>query len=245
MTYKDFINNILETRGRFACGDKYHERHHILPKRCGGSNNKDNLIDLFAHEHFVAHQLLAKENPDNEKLVCAYAAMSFIYNQYEKRYILTPEEYEEARITLSNLRKKKYQNKENHPSYGTHISEERKKKIGEVNKGNKYCLGRVMSDETRKKIGDANRNPSKETRKKMSESRKGRGVGADNTNAKPVIRLSDGKIYGCAKDAALDNNFKYSTFKTAMRRDSNKNFAYYNEWMKQNNINNNLENNIC
>jgi hypothetical protein len=239
ITYKDFINNILETRGRFACGEEYHERHHILPRSCGGTNDKNNLIDLFAKEHFIAHKLLAEENLNNEKLVCAYAAMSFISNEYEKRYRLTPEEYEEARIALSDLRKKKYQNKENHPCYGLHISEERKRKIGEINKGNKYCLGRIITDETRKKIGDANRNPSEETRKKMSDTRKGRGIGASNSNAKSVIRLSDSKRYGCAKDAALENNINYSTFKKHVQK--HKNFMYYDEWLKQNNENNNLE----
>ena len=56
MTYIEFINDILNTRGRFACGDEYHERHHIIPKCMDGSNNEDNLIDLFAREHFVAHK---------------------------------------------------------------------------------------------------------------------------------------------------------------------------------------------
>lgn len=62
MTYKEFIDNILEERGRFSCGEEYHERHHILPKRKGGTDNKENLIDLFAKEHFIAHKLLAEEN---------------------------------------------------------------------------------------------------------------------------------------------------------------------------------------
>lgn len=31
LTYKQFIDNILRTRGRFNCGEEYHERHHILP----------------------------------------------------------------------------------------------------------------------------------------------------------------------------------------------------------------------
>lgn len=39
-TYEEFINNILETRGRFACGDEYHERHHIVPKCMGGTNEE-------------------------------------------------------------------------------------------------------------------------------------------------------------------------------------------------------------
>lgn len=211
-----------------------------MPKSCGGTNDEDNLIDLFAREHFMAHKLLAEENPDNEKLICAYSLMSFASNEYEKRYRLTPEEYEEARIALSNVRKEKYKNKENHPSYGTHISEERKRLIGNTNKGNKYCVGRVISEETRKKIGDANRNPSEETRKKMSESQSGKQSGSNNSNAKLVIRLSDKKIYGCAKDAAIDNNINYSTFKTLLRRDNNKNFMYYKEWLQQNNLENNI-----
>ena len=48
VTYEEFINNILETRGRNGCGDEYHETHHIVPKCMGGSNDEDNLIDLFA-----------------------------------------------------------------------------------------------------------------------------------------------------------------------------------------------------
>ena len=35
MTYDEFIDNILKTRERFACVDKYYERHHIVPKCCG------------------------------------------------------------------------------------------------------------------------------------------------------------------------------------------------------------------
>ena len=60
MTYIEFINDILNTRGRFACGDEYHERHHITPKCMGGTNDNENLIDLFAREHYIAHLLLAK-----------------------------------------------------------------------------------------------------------------------------------------------------------------------------------------
>lgn len=205
-----------------------------MPKSCGGTNDKDNLIDLFAREHFIAHKLLAQENPDNENLICAYMVMSIASNKNEERYELTPEEFEEARVSYSNMLKKKYQNKENHPSYGTHISEERKKIIGDANRGNKYCVGRTISETTRKKIGDANRNPSEETRQKMSKSRKGKKMGENNSNAKRVIRLSDSKIYGCAKDAATDNNINYSTFKSQLQK--SKNFMYYDKWITLNNL---------
>ena len=59
MCYQEFIQNILNTRGRFNCGDEYHERHHIIPRCLGGGNEEENLIDLFAKEHFIAHKLLA------------------------------------------------------------------------------------------------------------------------------------------------------------------------------------------
>ena len=63
MTYNEFIDKIINERGRFNCGNEYHERHHIIPKCLGGTNNKDNLIDLYAKEHFEAHRLLSLENP--------------------------------------------------------------------------------------------------------------------------------------------------------------------------------------
>ena len=70
MSYAEFIQNILDTRGRFICDETYHERHHIVPKCLGGTDDDDNLIDLLAREHFVAHKLLAQENPENNKLTC-------------------------------------------------------------------------------------------------------------------------------------------------------------------------------
>ena len=39
---------------------EYVERHHIVPKALGGSNNQSNLVNLTAREHFNAHMLLAK-----------------------------------------------------------------------------------------------------------------------------------------------------------------------------------------
>ena len=62
ITYDEFMQNILDNRGRFNCGDKYCERHHMLPKCMGGTDDKNNLIDLFAKEHFEVHRLLVMEN---------------------------------------------------------------------------------------------------------------------------------------------------------------------------------------
>lgn len=101
MLYKDFIANILNNRERFGCDDEYHERHHIVPKCMGGTDDKENLIDLFAREHFIAHRLLALENLENEKLVYAWWCMCSLPGSSKKRSEITAEEYEEARINYA------------------------------------------------------------------------------------------------------------------------------------------------
>ena len=30
--YQNYITQILNTRGRFGCGEEYHERHHVVPR---------------------------------------------------------------------------------------------------------------------------------------------------------------------------------------------------------------------
>lgn len=53
--YRDFI---ADRRGRVPSG--YFERHHIVPRSLGGSNEGENLIDLSPEDHYFAHLLLAK-----------------------------------------------------------------------------------------------------------------------------------------------------------------------------------------
>ena len=99
MTYNEFIQNILDTRGRFGIPKgEYKERHHIIPRCIGGTDDEDNLIDLYAGEHFTAHKLLAEENPTNKRLTYAYWCIVHFSN-YSK--ICTAEQYEAARKAYS------------------------------------------------------------------------------------------------------------------------------------------------
>ena len=135
LTYKQFIDNILQTRGRFNCGEEYHECHHILPKCVGGTNDEENLIDLFAREHYIAHKLLALENPENYSLLYAWWNMSQIKgNKKQNRYILTAEEYEEVRVKCAIISSERIKG-ENHPMYGKHHKNSTKKKMSKAHKG--------------------------------------------------------------------------------------------------------------
>lgn len=163
LTYEEFINNILGTRGRFNCGDEYHERHHIVPKCMNGSDDKENLIDLFAREHFEAHRLLAKENPGNDSLIYGWTMMAFVKDKNQQRYELTAAEYEDARIALSAVASERYVG-ENNPFYGKQHTEETREKM------RKSSEQRWSRPEEKEKARKAKANMPKETRQKMSES---------------------------------------------------------------------------
>lgn len=219
MTYEEFIQDILDTRGRFACGEEYHERHHIIPKCIGGTNNEENLIDLFAKEHFIAHRLLALENPNNDSLVYAWHMMSVI-NDNQHRYELTPEEYEEAKIAISKLKlgkshsietikklsnaaKERLNNPENHPWYGRHHKEETKSKMSRskkelyLNVANHPMYGKHPTEESKEKNRQSHlgKKASEEARKKMSKSRKGRFLGENSPCSKKILQFNtDGEF---------------------------------------------------
>ena len=161
--YEKFINNIIKTRGRFACGEEYHERHHITPKCLGGKDENDNLIDLFAKEHFIAHKLLAQENPDKDSLVYAWSCMAFVKGNHQERYELTAEEYEEARKAISEVMRnriiteetrekmrKASQAKVKNPEY---IQKQKSSHKGLQAGENNPMFGKKHTETTRKKIG--------------------------------------------------------------------------------------------
>ena len=194
LTYKEFIDNILNTRGRFACEDEYHERHHIVPKCIGGTDDENNLIDLYAREHFEAHRLLAQENPKNKGLVYAWWCMATANGKHiDGTYKLTPEEYETIRIMYS-----KSVTGENNPMFGKTHSMETRMKISEnhadVSGVNNPNYGKHCSEETKKKLSEMKKgkfvgkdNPfygkkhTEEAKQKISEKRKGKFTGEDNS----------------------------------------------------------------
>lgn len=85
--------------------DDYYEVHHIIPKCLGGSNSKENLVLLTGREHFLAHYLLTKIYPENEKLLFAFIGMKRISDS-QKRYVNSLL-YEKAKIKANEIKSKK------------------------------------------------------------------------------------------------------------------------------------------
>lgn len=78
----------------------YTERHHIVPRFCGGSNEASNLVRLTARNHFIAHLLLVKFVKKRFRRKAAHALwmMSMFTNvRGNARYKLTPSQFALAR----------------------------------------------------------------------------------------------------------------------------------------------------
>ena len=227
MTYEEFIRNILNSRGRFACGDEYHEQHHIIPRCMGGTDEEENLIDLFAREHFEAHRLLVLENPDNDKLIYAWHMMSIMNNGDIRIYEITAEEYEEARRAFINILSSNMSG-ENNIMYGKCHSEEARQKIGEKAKiryedqNNHPMFGKHHNEETKRVIGDKakeryknpednpmyGRHHTEESKEKMSIAKRGKSIGPLTEDHKKKISESKKNKNGkCIIQLTLNNEF--------------------------------------
>lgn len=193
--HDEFIQNILNTRDRFNV-DGYKERHHIIPECCGGPTEEWNLIDLTAQEHYEAHKLLAKENPNNWELQTAW--WNFCIRKASPNateVFITADEYAEARERRSILMSEKFSGDSN-PNYNSgtnHWTEKSKEKFrascqelkiqGFYDDWNPRAWGAgmkkgyKMSDETKVNMSKAHKGKSlsESHRQHLSESLKSKG----------------------------------------------------------------------
>lgn len=58
--YARYTSFIQSRQNRTISEGTYTEKHHILPRSLGGSDEPENIIELTAREHFVAHLILWK-----------------------------------------------------------------------------------------------------------------------------------------------------------------------------------------
>jgi len=68
----------------------YKETHHILPRSLGGTDDKDNLVDLTAREHFICHWLLVKIHTGEARHKMVYALNGMKRNSKDNERYETP-----------------------------------------------------------------------------------------------------------------------------------------------------------
>ena len=84
--------------------DGFYEKHHILPKCLGGTNNNDNLVLLPTRVHFIAHALLHKAYPKEPKLAQAFGMM-VASNKHHRGRKYSSRLYEMSKTARSNSMK--------------------------------------------------------------------------------------------------------------------------------------------
>lgn len=75
MNYTRIYTELIE-RSKCRTISEYTERHHIIPRCIGGSDDQSNIAVLTPEEHYVAHQLLVKMYPNNNGVLWAALVMT-------------------------------------------------------------------------------------------------------------------------------------------------------------------------
>ena len=186
--YYCIINNAINRQL-----DSYTETHHIIPTSLNGDNNKSNLVELTAREHFICHWLLTKMTEGNFKIKMTHALWSMRRSsKNQERYStkITSRVYEKIKIERSAYLSEQMSGAGN-PMYG---------KTGELapcygRTGNKHPnFGKkMMSEESNEKRRKALKGvpKSEESNKKRSIAHKGKKhdymVGDANVMRRPEI----------------------------------------------------------
>jgi NUMOD3 motif len=179
MNYQKIYNNLID-RANSRLVEDYVEKHHIIPRCLGGTDSKENIVNLYPEEHYLAHLLLCKLNKGNSKLL--YAAMNMtsgamINNgkRNNKAYGWLRRQYAESMSGDNNPARRipNLQKEAAKKRVGQKRSEETKIKMSQAQKG------RTVSDETKLKMAEAakKRPPiSDETRQKLKQRTPNKGM---------------------------------------------------------------------
>ena len=167
--YTTWYFNIITNASKRVNQFEYTEKHHIIPKSLGGTNNLNNLVNLTAREHFICHRLLVKMTTGKAKCSMAYAAWQMTLLNNRCRYTPTSRTY-------AILKKQLSESKKGIPLSEAHKDKMRKPKTAE----HRAKLGQyTRTDEHKTAISNMRKaqtglqKRSEDTKSKMSEWQKG------------------------------------------------------------------------
>lgn len=96
MDYQKIYNKLIQLgKTDYWTNEKYFEKHHIVPRSEGGSNKKENLVELPPRAHHLAHLCLIKLGS-----CLKYCYYNFTIKEYyeakmlekKKKHLLIPDE---------------------------------------------------------------------------------------------------------------------------------------------------------
>jgi hypothetical protein len=185
--------------------NEYTELHHIVPSSLGGTDEKHNLVELTAREHFICHWLLTKIHTGENRSKMIYALNGMKRTNKEQQRYETP-------ITSRVYAKLKEEFSKTHsqtmkgrvpPNKGKPMSEEQKAKIRATAKSNP----RIITDEYREKqrMGRIGSKQTAETKNKIKRALTGIPKGPMSTEEKEKRSLA---LLGKAKTKIHAGNIR-------------------------------------
>ena len=209
-------DKIIERAVQRAKPENYVERHHILPRSMGGTNDENNLVYLTGREHCIIHLLLAKIH-NNDSMWYALNCMTLTRKIKSRAYEIGRKKQAEIN---SRLMKGRFAGEKHHafgkPGMFTgkkhtekvkkQLSELASKKLGEKNP----FFGKTHTEETKQHLAKLSSirnsgegNPiygtkrSEETKEKIRQARLGKYSGKNSPGYKGPIQAT------CLKTGAI------------------------------------------
>lgn len=99
MNYQRIYSNLINRRKLFRVKG-YTEKHHIVPRCIGGTDDSINIIKLTAREHYIAHKLLIKIYPGEPGLVLAL--WRFVHGSKKQRKV-SSKDYQRIKEACSKI----------------------------------------------------------------------------------------------------------------------------------------------
>lgn len=186
MNYQKLYNDIVcRAKGRKKLrknseGYVYYEKHHIIPRCLGGTNDKSNLVCLTAEEHWLAHLLLVKMNPGVDSLIYACQAMSMSGGNSNR-----------TTNKMFGWIRREYADAVSRKNTGRIVTLEHREKISNALKG------RTAPHQ----MGDSNVSKRPEVAKKISNAAKGRILGPRSAETKQRISAANKGHTGAVGDS--------------------------------------------
>ena len=204
MNYQQHYDRLIE-RARNRTLDGYKESHHITPRCMHGSDDKDNLVNLTAREHFIAHLLLMKIYPKSYGLIRAVNMMCS--HQTENRSKNRMYGWLKEKLSKEMSRKQRGEGNSQYGKMWIYSLEEKKcvriLKCEQIPDG--WLKGRVIDFELllKKKIEKENRKTEKE--KILSENRKIKEEERKKRNKEKTLerKIERDKILSLKKDKII------------------------------------------
>mgnify|MGYP001765938100 CR=1 FL=1 len=139
--YERWYDNITSRAKSKPDSNVTFEKHHIVPRSLGGTNDSTNIAWLTPREHYICHLLLVKMNTGTAKNKMWWALHKMIYasNQYQFRYVPTSRRFAQLKEAFYlRLRVPRI------------ITQEHKNNIAEANR--KRLKGTKFSDDVKQKM---------------------------------------------------------------------------------------------